>query len=92
MPQGASTTICTYQDHTTQVLAVGWSPDGRRIASADNTGMVHVWDAATGATVFIYRGHGGMLMNRVNAIGWSPDGKYIASESSDGTVQVWQAP
>ncbi len=74
------------------MLAVGWLPDGRRIASADNTGMVQVWDAATGATVFIYRGHSGKLVNRVNAIGWSPDGRRIASASDDGTVQVWQAP
>ena len=28
-----------------------WSPDCTRIASADTTGMVHVWDAARGAFV-----------------------------------------
>ncbi|HEX6108066.1 MAG TPA: WD40 repeat domain-containing protein [Ktedonobacteraceae bacterium] len=36
----------TYRDHTTRVHLVGWSPDCTRIASADNTGMVHVWDTA----------------------------------------------
>jgi len=41
----------TYRDQTTRVHAVGWSPDCTRTASADTTGLVHVWDAATGATV-----------------------------------------
>ncbi len=73
------------------MLAVGWSPDGRHIASADNTGLVHMWDAVTGAIVFIYRRHGGKLINRVNVVRWLLDGKHIASASDDGLVQVWQA-
>jgi len=37
--------LCTYQDHTTRVLAVGWSPDGRRITSASDDGTVQVLQA-----------------------------------------------
>ncbi|GHO49954.1 hypothetical protein KSX_81170 [Ktedonospora formicarum] len=46
-----------------------------------------VWDASTGNTLLVYRGHTGSL----RAIAWSPDDKYIASASSDKTIQVWDA-
>jgi WD40 repeat protein len=66
--------------------AVAWSPDGKRIAAGGDK-SVHVWDAADGSNVFIYRGHSDF----VNAVAWSPDGRLIASASQDSTVQVWNA-
>jgi WD40 repeat protein len=48
---------------------------------------VHIWDAATGNTIFTYRGHS----KEVSSVAWSPNGKRIASASYDQTVQVWQA-
>jgi eukaryotic-like serine/threonine-protein kinase len=67
------------------VYAVAWSPDRRHIASGGHDSIVHIWDATTGATSFIYRGH----TVGVTTIAWSPDGHYIASASLDKTVQVW---
>ncbi len=79
--------VYTYRGHTDEVLAVAWSPDGRRIASGsgyyDTT--VQVWDAADGNHVLTYRGHSG------RTVAWSPDGTRIASGSTDTTVQVWEA-
>ncbi|SRR6266566_7384219 len=63
-------------------FACGQSLPG--IASEDRTAQV--WDADTGRSTFIYRGHS----HYVNAVTWSPDGKYIASASIDRTVQVWE--
>jgi eukaryotic-like serine/threonine-protein kinase len=60
-------------------------------------GTVQVWDATTGAHVYIYRGHADFYLGHftsnapVYAVAWSPDGKRIASGSNDTTVQVWQA-
>jgi len=83
-----------YHDHRTQltpawidmrgdwvlsVNAAAWSPDGLRIASGADDETVHIWDAATGSTIFIYRGHS----EEVNAVAWSPDGQRIASASAD---------
>ena len=35
----------TYRNHRSEVLAVSWSPDGTRIASGDDDGIVRVWQA-----------------------------------------------
>ena len=53
--------------------AVAWSPDGQRIASGSTDEGVQLWDAVTGNTIFIYRGH----TSSVKAVAWSPDGRRI---------------
>ena len=68
------------------MLAVAWSPDGRRIASGGFDQKVQVWDATNGGHVFTYTGH----TDWVFGVAWSPDGTRIAS-GGDKTVQVWDA-
>ena len=78
-----------YRGHSSSsVFAVGWSPDGTRIASASADETVQVWDATSGGHAFTYRGHS----DGVWTVAWSPDGTLLASGGNDGTVQVWQAP
>jgi WD40 repeat protein len=67
------------------VLAVAWSPDGKRLASAGEDCDVHVWDAANGREVQVLKGHN----SSVRGLAWSPDGKRLASASEDTTVQIW---
>ena len=81
------TTFLTYRGHSAQVLAVAWSPDGKRIASTSVDATVQVWDAITGKNVLVYHGH----LGEVLAVAWSPDGKRIVSGGGDHTVQVWDA-
>lgn len=84
-PVPLGTVLYTYRGHSDLVLAVTWSPDSKRIASASADKTVQVWDARDGGQIYKYPGHGDF----VYAVAWSPDGTRIASGSSDGTAQVW---
>ncbi len=71
--------------HSSRVTALGWSPNGKWIASASYDKTVQVWDATNGKQLLTYKEHRG----HVNALCWSPDNMRIASASDDGTVRIW---
>src|SRR5262249_47883723 len=62
-----------------------FSPDGRTLATAGETGVVHLWELATGKRRRSFTGHEG----RVNVLLFSPDGRRLASGGADHTVLVW---
>jgi serine/threonine protein kinase len=64
---------------------LAFSPDGRRVASADATHRVRVWDTARGELMATLTGHS----NTVYAIAFSPDGQLLASGSQDTTIRLW---
>jgi WD40 repeat protein len=68
-------------------LGVAFSPDGTRLASGSQEGLVTVWDASTGKELLTLRGHAGA----VSSVAFSPDGDRIASASHDHTVKIWDA-
>jgi eukaryotic-like serine/threonine-protein kinase len=76
-----------YHRHLSAVNALSWSPDGCMIASGEETGAVHVWDARQREQLLVYQGHS----NIVEDVVWSPDGLRIASTSLDHTVRVWDS-
>ena len=67
---------------------LAYSPDGRRIASAQDDGTVRQWDAATGAAIGDpIHAHS----DRVTAVAYTPDGHTIVSTSADGTLRLSSA-
>jgi WD40 repeat protein len=79
-------TLLSYSGHLSGVTAVGWSPDGKHIASVGFDMSVQVWNAFTGKPTGMYCCHGWL-----NGVAWSPDGKYVAMANSNKTVQILDA-
>ena len=66
------------------VQALALSPDGQRIAAAENT-EVRVWDAADPSRVQILTGH----ESAVAALGFHPRGGILAGTDDQGRVLFW---
>ncbi len=64
-------------------LMVDFSPDGRRLATADFGGRVKVWDAQNGQELLDLPG---------SSAAYSPDGRLLAAGLLTGTVQIYDAP
>ncbi|HEX7733983.1 MAG TPA: WD40 repeat domain-containing protein [Ktedonobacteraceae bacterium] len=80
-------TLFNFNQHTGLVNSVGWSPDGKYIATASADHTVKVWNAQSGDLVCSYAGNDDI----VYALAWSPNSQLIASGGGDSAVQIWNA-
>lgn len=84
--QGELHSLYTHTPRT--IWALAWSPDSLHLAVAgEGPNDVSVWQASTGITTHIYKGH----KRPIQALAWSPDSHYLASASNDCTIHVWEA-
>jgi WD40 repeat protein len=67
------------------VNAIALSPDGSVLAGAFETGVVAVWEVASGLHETL-PGHAG----HTNDVAFSPDGRHLASAGKDGAVHLWR--
>jgi WD40 repeat protein/serine/threonine protein kinase len=71
----------------TVISSLDFSPDGRRLASANGDGTVRLWDVETGEELPSLRGH----TNAVSQAVFSPDGRLLAAGGMDQTARLWDA-
>jgi serine/threonine protein kinase len=71
--------------HEAAALCVAISPDGERLASGDQAGLINLWHARTGQLLQRIQAHA----EHTRHVAFSPSGRRLASASWDGTVKVW---
>ena len=78
------TTIKVFEDHTTAVYSVAFSPNDKRLASIDNR-MVRLWNLESRTSPTTFEGHSSGL----RSLAWSHDGRKLVSGSYDKTAKLW---
>ncbi len=79
--------VVTLRGHVNLILALAWSPDSARLASASGDHTARVWDIASGKMVLGPLPH----PHEVHSVTWEPNGQRLAAGSADQTVKIWNA-
>jgi WD40 repeat protein/tetratricopeptide (TPR) repeat protein len=79
--------VNTLKGHQSTVNSVGFSPDGKRLASGSGDKTIKIWDVTTGKVLNTLKGHDWRSV--IISVGFSPDGKKLASGSYDKTIKIW---
>ena len=70
-----------------EMESIAWSPDGKRLASADEQGTIQIRSAATGREILKFST--GKL--GLGSVAWSPNGERLATGGGDSTASIWDA-
>jgi WD40 repeat protein len=76
-----------FTDHTSDIWAVAFSPDGRLLASGSVDSTVMIWSVETKELAFNLRQPAG-----ITYLDFSPDGHSIATTGYDAVVRIWRIP
>jgi WD40 repeat protein/serine/threonine protein kinase len=76
-----------FTGHSSIVLCVAITPDGRRFVSGSRGGTIALWDVETGRPLRRFD----RRMKIVWSVAVSPDGRYALSGSDDKSVRLWNA-
>ncbi|TKA67589.1 hypothetical protein B0A55_08703 [Friedmanniomyces simplex] len=82
--QGTQARIFT--GHAGNITAIACAPNGHVVASADDKGVIILWDLRTGRLVKRMRGHGA---GGIWSLDWSVESTVLVSGGADNSVRVW---
>ncbi len=74
-----------YRGHVREVNALAWSPDGRALASTDDSWNLHIWDAFRLSSPRVAN----PSMAQALDLAWSPDGRILALADRNNVVRLW---
>jgi len=80
--------LMTLVGHHKPVMAVTFSPDGKKIASGGGDGVVRLWEATTGRAIGELRD----AVTEVTCLAYSPNGEHLAAGSDGHTIRLWHSP
>ncbi len=81
----AARVLYALPDQRMRTVAVAFSPDGSRLATASWDGTAKLIDASFGKEINQLGGHTG----HVNDVAFSPDGKRLVTCGADQTIKLW---
>jgi WD40 repeat protein/serine/threonine protein kinase len=75
-----------FSGHAASVIAVAFTPDGRRLLSASRDGTLRAWDLATGAEVLQM---GDAVFNKLRCVAFAASGRRALAGYNDGSLVLW---
>ena len=77
--------LATLEGHKNFVEGLGFSPDGKLMATASADSTAKIWEAHTGRELVTLTGH----TEGVFAVCFTPDGRALATAGGDDRVRLW---
>jgi WD40 repeat protein len=71
----------------TEIIAIGWSPDGAQLAGGQADHRLQIWDAVSGKRLLTLAEEGSPPA--VTAVAWSLNGQILAGGRGNHTMQLW---
>ncbi|KAK3110706.1 Transcription initiation factor TFIID subunit 5 [Teratosphaeriaceae sp. CCFEE 6253] len=75
-----------FTGHAGNITSLACAPNGHVVASADDKGVVILWDLRTGRLVKRMRGHGA---GGIWSLDWSVESTVLVSGGADNSIRVW---
>lgn len=77
--------ITSFEAHTSYVISLIFTRDGKTLISSGMDNLVKLWDAANWQLADTFAGPA----NSVNSMALSPDGKMLSIGAADKKIRVW---